>query len=197
MADVYKFKVKLNDFEDIIWRDIEITSVLSVAKLGYSVLAGFEAKEHHLFAIKFNTNRYEILFEDQGYTDKPVIDPINTKLSSLKLKVNDKLTMDYDYGAGWQFSIELISITPMKKGAGTHYPYVTDGMGRGIIEDYFPPQLSDIISKTDKEGIIPKIFDPMSEREFDWDYRGFDLKYCNTFLKDYVAAAQSAYEDYE
>ena len=27
MADVYKFRVNLCDFEDIIWRDIEITPV--------------------------------------------------------------------------------------------------------------------------------------------------------------------------
>lgn len=30
MADVYKFKVKLRELENYIWRDIEITSVSSV-----------------------------------------------------------------------------------------------------------------------------------------------------------------------
>ena len=48
MADVYKFKVRLCELESKIWRDIEITSVSSVAKLGY------------LFKIKFKGNRYEL-----------------------------------------------------------------------------------------------------------------------------------------
>lgn len=52
MADVYKFKVKLVDFENIIWRDIEITSVSSVAKLGYAVIAAFEGTGSHLFNIR-------------------------------------------------------------------------------------------------------------------------------------------------
>jgi len=34
MADIYKFKVRLCELESIMWRDIEITSVSSVAKLG-------------------------------------------------------------------------------------------------------------------------------------------------------------------
>lgn len=53
MADVYKFKVKLKSLEDIIWREIEITSVSSVAKLSYSVLAAFESTASHLFCIRF------------------------------------------------------------------------------------------------------------------------------------------------
>lgn len=34
MAEVYKFKVGLSELENYIWRDIEITSLSSVAKLG-------------------------------------------------------------------------------------------------------------------------------------------------------------------
>lgn len=54
MADVYKFKVSLKELETIIWRDIEITSVSSVAKLGYSILAAFESTASHLFNIRCN-----------------------------------------------------------------------------------------------------------------------------------------------
>ena len=52
MADVYKFKVKLREMEEYIWRDIEITSVSIVSKLGYAILAAFEAEGSHLFIIK-------------------------------------------------------------------------------------------------------------------------------------------------
>lgn len=197
MADVYKFKVKLCELENVIWRDIEITSVSSVVKLGYAVLAAFESTASHLFNIRFDGKRYEIVFEEDDFDDEPAIDPINTKLSALKLSVGDKLSMEYDYGAGWEFEMELLSITEMKRGAGTHYPYVTDGKGKGIIEDTSPYELVGIIAKTDTDGILPKITDMYSGKEREWDYRNFDLEYCNVFFKDNVWKMQNAYESYE
>lgn len=197
MADVYKFKVGLCELENIIWREIEITSVSSVAKLGYAVLAAFESTASHLFNIRFDGKRYEIVFEQDDFDDEPAIDPIRTKLSTLKLNVQDKLSMEYDYGAGWEFEIELLSITEMKRGAGTHYPYVTDGKGKGIIEDTSPHELVKIIAKTDTDGILPKITDMYSGKKREWNYRSFNLEYCNVFFKDSVWKVQNAYESYE
>lgn len=197
MADVYKFKVRLCELENIIWRDIEITSVSSVAKLGYAVLAAFESTASHLFNIRFDGKRYEIVFEEDDFDDEPAIDPIRTKLSTLKLRVGDKLSVEYDYGAGWEFEMELLSIVEMKRGAGTHYPYVTDGKGKGIIEDTSPYELAVIVEKTDKDGTLPQIMDMYSGKEVSWDYRKFDLEYCNVFFKDNVWKIQNAYEEYE
>lgn len=197
MADVYKFKVRLCELENIIWRDIEITSVSSVAKLGYAVLAAFESTASHLFNIRFDGKRYEIVFEEDDFDDEPAIDPIRTKLSNLKLRVGDKLSVEYDYGAGWEFEMELLSIVEMKRGAGTHYPYVTDGKGKGIIEDTSPYELAEIVEKTDKDGTLPQIIDMYSGKEVSWDYRKFDLEYCNVFFKDNVWKIQNAYEEYE
>lgn len=197
MADVYKFKVKLCGLENVIWRDIEITSVSSAAKLGYAVLAAFESTASHLFNIRFDGKRYEIVFEEDDFDDEPAINPIKTKLSTLKLRVGDKLSMEYDYGAGWEFEIELLSITEMKRGAGTHYPYVTDGKGKGIIEDTSPYELAEMSTKTDKDGTLPQIMDMYSGKEVSWDYRKFDLEYCNVFFKDNVWKIQNAYEEFE
>ena len=82
MADVYKFKVRLSELESIMWRDIEITSVSSVAKLGYAVLAAFESTASHLFNIKFKGKRYEIIFEDETSTTS--LQLIRLKLSFLR-----------------------------------------------------------------------------------------------------------------
>lgn len=135
MAEVYKFKVKLERLEEYMWRDIEITSVSSMAKLAYAVLAAFNSMASHLFFVEFAGTHYEFIFDD-FYEE--MTNPAEVKLSSLKLKTGDILTMEYDYGAGWRFNIELMSVTEMKKGTGTHYPYITDGQGRGIIEDTSP-----------------------------------------------------------
>ncbi len=196
MLDVYKFKVRLCELEDVMWREIEITSSSSVAKLGYSVMAAFEATECHLFNIQFGSNRYETMFEEDDFEDEPAIDPIRTKLSSLKLIVGDKLSMEYDYGAGWEFEIELLSIVEMKPGAGKRYPHVTNGEGKGIIEDTSPYDLAEIIKKTDKDGSLPLVFDEFLDKEVPWDYRKFDLELCNIFLKHNVMKFQETYEEF-
>lgn len=197
MADIYKFKVRLCELESIMWRDIEITSVSSVAKLGYAVLAAFESIASHLFNIKFKGKRYEIIFEDDDFNEEPAIDPIITKLSALKLNAGDKLSMEYDYGAGWEFEIELLSVSEMKRGAGTHYPYVTDGKGKGIIEDTSPYEIAEIVEKTDHDGTLPRNADMYSGKENEWDYRKFNLEYCNVFFKDNVYRIRCAYEECE
>lgn len=197
MADIYKFKVRLCELESIMWRDIEITSVSSVAKLGYAVLAAFESTASHLFNIKFKGKRYEIIFEDDDFNDEPAIDPTITKLSALKLNAGDKLSMEYDYGAGWEFEMELLSVSEMKRGAGTHYPYVTDGKGKGIIEDTSPYEIAKIVEKTDHDGTLPRIAYMYSGKENEWDYRKFNLEYCNVFFKDNVCRIRCAYEECE
>lgn len=86
----------------------QITSVSSVAKLGYAVLAAFESTASHLFNIRHNGKRYEIVFEEDGFDDEPAIDPIKTKLSALNFCVGDILSMEYDYGAGLEISNRII-----------------------------------------------------------------------------------------
>jgi len=161
MADIYKFKVKLIKLEDVIWRDIEITSVSNVAKLGYSIMVAFECDGSHLFSIRHNGKLYEILY-DNYLVMEPTFDPIKTKLSSLKMAIGDVLTMKYDYGAGWTFSLELIEIFKMEPNTGYYYPHVADGRGRGIMENTSPAELLEAVDYTDKTGEVPTAVDLFS-----------------------------------
>lgn len=191
MADVYKFKISLESLDKHIWRDIEITSVSSVAKLGYAVLAAFKATASHLFCVKFAGVNYEFMFDG---VEKEAVNPAEVKLSSLKLKTGDILTMEYDYGAGWKFNTQLMSVAEMKTGKGTHYPYVADGQGRGIIEDTSPDILAEYIDQIDKTGVLPTYYDLEQNREVEWDYRKFDLKTFNMLYKAEIEKIQEAYE---
>ena len=177
MAEVYKFKVKLRELENYIWRDIEISSVSTVAKLVYTILAAFEAEGSHLFCMNFDNERYEFVFDEDDYEDFDieVVNPTFVKLSSLKLKSGDSLSLEYDYGAGWVFDIEFLSRAPMKKGMGTHYPYIIDGLGWGIIEDTCPEELLNQINTN--------------------EIRKFDLETSNYLLKGMVQRMQESYED--
>lgn len=210
MTYVYTFKVQLVEFEDKIWRDIEITSASSVAKLAYSIIAAFGGDGSHLFGIRHNNNRYEFMPEDDfQFSSDPLIDPVKTNLSKLKLTVGDTLMMAYDYGAGWEFSIELISATEMNPHKGRLYPRVTAGAGNGIIENSFPSQLEELMEHTDKTGKtlhlyseyggemieeIDEAADPDDVFEIEWDYREFDLEDLSIFFQDLVQRTQHAYE---
>ena len=203
MADVYKFGVKLQELEKYLWRDIEVSSLSTVAKLGYAILAAFGAQGSHLFGITYNNLRYEFDYDGDVFDSldddiEDVISPDMAKLSSLKLKVGDKMEMEYDYGAGWTFDIELISISHMIKGTGAHYPYITDGAGCGIIEDTCPGELLDYIKQIDETGILPKFeFRYMPGCKMEWDYRRFDIENFNALLKGDIQRLQDAYEDFE
>lgn len=196
MTEVYKFKVKLRELENKIWRDIEISSTSSLAKLGYAVLVAFEAEGSHLFCINYKGCRYEIVYDD-FYEDlgMKIVDPISKKLSSLKMEIGDKMEMEYDYGAGWVFDIELVSVEPMKKGMGTHYPYVTDGAGWGIIEDISVGEWVDYINQVDETGTPPVYYD-VFDKEVSWDYQRFDLKTLNILLKGSIQRMKENYEEY-
>lgn len=58
-------------------------------------------------------------------------------------------------------------------------------------------ELAEIIEKTNKDGTLPKITDGYSGEETVWDYRNFDMAYCNMFFKNDVLGIQTAYEMYE
>lgn len=180
-----------------IWREIEIGSESSVAKLGYSILAAFGAKANHLFRINTATMKYELITDDSYDIKRTDIAPINTKLSVLKLKIQDMLSMEYDYGSGWNFDIEFISESPRKRGIVTHYPYILNGAGVGIIEDASPDILEQFIDQIDLTGILPKYYDLETDKKLEWDYRKFDLKYYNMFYKDKIADIQEAYENFD
>ncbi len=194
MAQVYKFKVKLVMLEDDIWRDIEMTSLSSVAKLGYAILAAFGAEANHLFYISIGGKRYEFAGEDDDFVSEEIFDPLATKLEALKLSIGDSFVMGYDYGADWKFGIEIISVSEMPKGSGTHYPYITDGAGKGILEDTSPYALVEFKELTDQTGALPTYYDFESDEEKGWDYRKFDLDNLNGFYKMKILYIKEAYE---
>ena len=89
MANVYKFRVKLQELEIYLWRDIEVSSLSTVAKLGYAILAAFQAQGSHLFGITYDNFRYEFDYDGEVFDSldddiEDVIPPDTVKLSSLK-----------------------------------------------------------------------------------------------------------------
>ena len=195
MAKVLTFKVGIEGLEDKIWRKIEITDRRTVADLAYTILATFDSLAYHLYNIKYNDKVYDcwVCVEDD-YSDIPKVNATITKLSDIELKENDTMEMEYDYGSTTTFKITYLGSTDLERGNGSHYPYVIDGAGRGMLYDMFDFELKKIVEDIDKKGYSEHYFTPGYERTIKYDYRNFNIKNNNALLKGLVLEIKNGYE---
>ena len=176
MAKVLTFKVGIEGLEDKIWRKIEITDRRTVADLAYTILATFDSLAYHLYNITYDNKIYDcwVCIEDD-YSDIPKVNATITKLKDLKLKENDTMKMEYDYGSTTTFKITYLGCYDLESGKGSHYPYVIDGEGRGMLDDICDFELKEIVEDTDKKGYSEHYFTPGYERTIKYDYRKFNF----------------------
>ena len=191
MARVYTFKIVYIGCENKIWRDIQISSNSTMAVLDYAVLSSFSTCAYHLFMMTYKGTNYEL--DDEEFQTKPKL-MSESKLGNLKLEIADKIHMIYDFGEEQEFEITLLSDEEMPKGSGRAYPKVSDGAGRGIIDDMSAEDLLDLIKKIDKTGKSDFIYAHRGERT-PWDYRNYQIDIDNCLLKGRIAKIKSAYEN--
>ena len=195
MAKVLTFKLGIEGLEDKIWRKIEITDRRTVADLAYTILATFDSLAYHLYNIKYNDKVYDcwVCVEDD-YSDIPKVNATITKLSDIELKENDTMEMEYDYGSTTTFKITYLGSTDLERGNGSHYPYVIDGAGRGMLDDMCDFELKKIVEDIDKKGYSEHYFTPGYERTIKYDYRNFNIKNNNALLKGLILEIKNGYE---
>lgn len=186
---VYTFHITYEGLEEKIWRKVEVSSNYRLDQLGYTVLAAFDTLAYHLFELYYDDDRFEIPNEDATFEQ---IDMADFKLYQLKLKLGDRIRMEYDFGTTQTFWLELVEIADMKRGWGRRYPYVLDGAGRGIIDDMSCEELSELVAQIDRNG---KTDEPIyyQERMMPWDYRWFDLDCINSLLKGEIELIEEGY----
>ena len=186
---VYTFHITYEGLEEKIWRKVEVSSNYRLDQLGYMVLAVFDTMAYHLFEFYYDDDRFEIPNEDATFEQ---IDMADFKLHQLKLKLGDRIRMEYDFGTTQTFWLELVEIADMKRGWGRRYPYVLDGAGRGIIDDMSCEELSELVAQIDRNGNTDE---PIyyQERMMPWDYRWFDLDCMNSLLKGEIELIEEGY----
>lgn len=186
---VYTFHITYEGLEEKLWRKVEVSSNYRLDQLGYMVLAAFDTLAYHLFEFYYDDDRFEIPNEDAPFEQ---IDMADFKLHQLKLKLGDRIRMEYDFGTTQTFWLELVETADMKRGWGRRYPYVLDGAGRGIIDDMSCEELSELVAQIDRNGNTD---DPIyyQERMMPWDYRWFDLDCMNGLLKGKIELIEEGY----
>ena len=196
MTKVLTFKVEIDGLENKIWRKIEITDRRTVADLAYSILASFNSLAYHLYSINYKEKIYDcwVCIEDD-YSEIPPINAVITKLSSLGLKENDHMEMEYDTGSTTMFKITYLDSKPFEKGNGMHYPYIIDGKGSGMIDDITSDELKKVVDDIDKKGKSNYYALEMDGRRSKiYDYRNFDLSKNNLQVRRYFYKIKYGYE---
>lgn len=195
MAEVYTLKIVYRDCDNKIWREAQVSSNSTLASIGYMTLATFDTLAYHLFNISCNGTTFELPNEDFEIEEDECL--FYVKLSQLKLKVGDKMEMLYDFGCEQYFDIDVVDIQPMPKGSGRAYPKITDGEGKGILDDMPAGETLEIIKETDKKGESTHTYLTRYEDECLWDYRDFDLKCENILLKGIIEEIAEGYEVFD
>ena len=196
MDEILTFRIGIEGLENKIWREIEIPSRRTIADLAYTILASFNSLAYHLYHIYYNDNIYDCRINprDTKYDDNK-ISAIITKLSSLNLKENDTMEMEYDYGSTTTFNIIYLGsrkIESYKEQA--LYPIVVSGEGLGMLDDMCDFDLKDIVDDIDKLGYSNHYFTPGYETNRKYDYRKYNIKKDNRELKGKILAIKNGYE---
>lgn len=192
-ANVYKFLIGYKDYEEKIWREVEVSGNYPLSKLAYLVLASFDTLANHLFFIEHNGNHYEIDFDDDFY-DEESIDPTTVKLNNMGLEIGSVMEMVYDYGCEQEFVITLKEISDMEKGTSLKYPRIVAGQGKGILDNMFSEEFGEVIKQIDEKNKSEQMYlSPTGEYEL-WDYRDFNIDEMNRTLKSDIEAIQNGFE---
>ena len=188
-TQVYTFHISYEGLEKFIWRKIEVSSNYRLDKLGYLILASFDTMAYHLFEFYCNNLQFEIPDEESLYEQ---IDMADYKLYQLNLNVGDCIHMDYDFGTTQTFLLKLVKIEDMERGQSRRYPYIIEGAGRGIIDDFSCEELTELIEQI---NLNDKTNEPIYYKDEDrpWDYRLFDIKQMNKFLKREIKYIEEGY----
>lgn len=192
-AKVYKFLISYKDYEEKIWREVEVSGNYPLSKLAYLILASFDTLANHLFYIEHNSNHYEIDFDDDFY-DEESTDATTVKLNNMGLEIGSVMEMVYDYGCEQEFIITLKEITDMEKGTSMKYPRIVNGQGKGILDNMFSDEFGEVIKHIDENDKSEQMYlSPTGEYKL-WDYRDFDIDEMNRTLKSDIEAIQNGFE---
>lgn len=195
MKEVLIFRVGIEGLENKIWREIEIPSRRTVADLAYTILATFNSLAYHLYNIRYKDYIYDCWVSPNENPNFELANAVVTKLSELKLKSKDTMTMNYDYGSTTTFNITYLGSKELKNYKEQElYPLIVNGEGLGMLDDMSDFELKEIVEDIDKLEHSNHHFTPGYETNRKYDYRKYNIKKDNRELKGKILAIKNGYE---
>lgn len=176
----YKLKISLNDYEDKLNRTILFKKNNDLDSLAFTILSIFNTLAYHLYLFEDDVNTYECelsLKEAELSNDHKVgIDTYLVTINNLKMKEN-KFKMIYDFGANYEFVIEVLDEVELSE--IYHIPYVLDGVGYGIVED----DKESFINFLERKDLEDPVYFIKNGRFANVDFNSCDIDEINNILK--------------
>lgn len=201
---IYQFYSELADYEPKIWRRFQVPRNITMAKLGYIIMTIYEMQASHLFYLEFGLRdrlcfRYELPAENRLPMERNgmcFLDASESMLGQQFNRAGTKLTMQYDFGDGWEIALTLEEILDDRDLPGRELPRVLDGSGYGIIEDCGGPDGLKRLAKAfqKKKGQAYQEYREWLGRD-SLDLSAFDKDDMNFRLKKVPRIYRELYED--
>ena len=173
-----------------IWRDIQLCNDTPMNQLAYIIMVSFDTHAYHQYYFQSCGEKYT-----EGNVDGiGVHDARKVTMADLYLDKGDSLLMEYDFGCGQLFNIKITDATEHPGENSVLYPFVSDGAGSGILDDYGIDDLAYFIEQID---LVGKTVEPIyyKDRESPWDYRCFSIESLNKTLIGDVTALTKSYRE--
>ena len=184
------FKVWVEDLDDKIYREIEISDEMTLASLAYVILASFNTLAYHLYDIKYNGETYDCNVAVDEYRSE-LKDATKVLLKDIKFD-DSEMIMDYDFGSTNTFIIKYIGSDDNNI---KDYMHIKDGKGSGIIDDISSYNLKDIVEEIDLNGKSNIFYTGGYEEDEMYDYRKYDINLDNKRLPALYKKIKKGYED--
>lgn len=222
---IYQFYAELSDYTPKIWRRFQVPGNITMVRLGYIVMTLYEMQAEHLFQMvysiqenferemkakhieedipilseqvwRFQVDDRENFFPEEMPEGERLSDAAAHNIRNvLGASPGEQLSMEYDFGDGWEVKLTLEAVIEDKELPGRELPRVLEGEGYGIIEDCGGPggleRIAEIFQK--KSGEEYEDFRAWLGRD-DLDLSFFDLTDMNFQLKKVPRIYRDLYE---
>lgn len=184
---IYQIKVTLNDSKLPIWRRFLVPASISLHQLHtiLQIVMGWTNSHLHQFII--DDEYYGEPEEEEGYSE----DLMNEKRYRLNQFVSGKgfkFTYEYDFGDGWDHTVHVEAILPIRK--GTQYPICLEGKRACPPEDIGGVEGYDDLLNIFSNPKHPEHEELIEEFGEDFDPEFFDIEDVNLGLRRYAARAR-------
>ena len=187
-ANIYRLLIRYREFENEIWRTIDISENSTLAKLAYTIMGSFNCNATHSYAFNVFGNMYFFYSESEDN-----IYPECIKLKELSINCSSEFFMIYDFGCDQFFDIKVIDKFELEKGTGTQYPKIVDGAGHGIIDDMFKNELRSELKKKKKNKNYAITYYNFNDELVEYDINDFSIEEANKILKRRLPKISFAY----
>jgi hypothetical protein len=178
-ANVYQFKITINNIHPPVWRRILVSDKSTLLDLHDVIQDVFGWLDYHLHEFTIQDVRYGDPANDE-FDEFAIKDEIKVKLRKLNLKEDARFTYEYDFGDSWEHTLVLEKMLPYEK--GMKLPQCLKG------KRACPPE--DVGGPWGYEGFLEAMRDPQNEEHesyLEWiggefDPEAFDLNAANQRL---------------